>query len=142
MVVYGRVSQDRSEGKSVDDQLAECRAWAQREGWQVIAEHRDDGASRYANGKTRAGWQACMDLITAGKVDLLVVWEVSRATRDRAVWSALVVACLERNVKIGAGGKVHDPSDPDDGFLLDLQGALAVRESAVTSKRIRRAVRA
>jgi site-specific DNA recombinase len=144
VVVYGRVSQDRSEGKSVDDQLAECRAWAQREGWRVIAEHRDDGvsASRYASGKARAEWQACMDLITAGRVDLLVVWEVSRATRDRAVWSALVAACLERGVRIGAGGKVHDPSDPDDGFLLDLQGALAVRESAVTSKRIRRAVRA
>ena len=61
-VVYGRVSQDRSEGKSVDDQLAECRAWAQREGWQVIVEHRDDGisASRYANGKVPA-WVAIRD---------------------------------------------------------------------------------
>jgi DNA invertase Pin-like site-specific DNA recombinase len=74
-VIYGRVSQDRSEGKSVDDQLAECRAWAQREGWQVIVEHRDDGisASRYANGKVRPGWQSVMDLITVGEVDLLCV---------------------------------------------------------------------
>jgi hypothetical protein len=30
-VLYGRVSLDRREGKSVDDQLAELRAWAQRE---------------------------------------------------------------------------------------------------------------
>jgi DNA invertase Pin-like site-specific DNA recombinase len=143
-VIYGRVSQDRSEGKSVDDQLAECRAWAQREGWQVIVEHRDDGisASRYANGKVRPGWQSVMDLITVGQVDLLCVWEVSRASRDRAVWSALLAACQERDVRIATGGRVHDPSDPDDGFLLDLGGALAVRESAVTSKRIRRAVRA
>lgn len=44
-------------------------------------------------------------------------------------------------MKIGAGGKVHDPSDPDDGFMLDLGGALAVRESAMTSKRIQRKVR-
>jgi DNA invertase Pin-like site-specific DNA recombinase len=73
------VSQDRSEGKSVDDQLAECRAWAQRAGWQVIVEHRDDGisASRYANGKVRPGWQSVMDLITVGQVDILCVWEVS-----------------------------------------------------------------
>jgi site-specific DNA recombinase len=142
-VLYGRVSKDRSEGRSVDDQLAECRAWADRQGWTVVAEHRDDGisASRFANGKARLGWQATMDLIAAGKVDLLVVWEVSRATRDRTVWSTLLAACQERDVKIGAGGKVHDPSDPDDGFMLDLGGALAVRESVVTSKRIQRRVR-
>lgn len=142
-MLYGRVSRDHREGRSVDDQLAECRTWAAREGWQVVAEHRDDGisASRYANGKARPGWQAVMELLTAGKVDLLVVWEVSRATRDRAVWSALLAACCERGVRIGAGGRVHDPADPDDGFMLDLGGALAVRESAVTSKRIKRQVR-
>ncbi|MDQ3762218.1 MAG: recombinase family protein [Actinomycetota bacterium] len=143
-VLYGRVSKDRSQGRSVDEQLTECRAWAERERWAITAEHRDDGvsASRYGNGKTHRGWQATMDMITAGKVDLLVVWEISRATRDRAVWSALFAACIERNVKIATGGRVHDPSDPDDGFMMDLQAALAVRESAVTSKRIRRTIRA
>ncbi|MGH3672373.1 MAG: recombinase family protein [Pseudonocardiaceae bacterium] len=142
-VLYGRVSRDRSEGRSVDDQLSECRSWAGREGWQVVAEHRDDGisASRYAGGKARPGWQSTMDLISAGRVDLLVVWEVSRASRDRAVWSALLATCQEHGVRIGASGRLHDPADPDDGFMLDLGGALAVRESAQTSKRIKRQVR-
>lgn len=142
VVIYGRVSQDRGEGKSVDDQLAECRTWANREAWVIVAEHRDDGisASRYANGKVRPGWQSTMELITTGRVDLLVVWEVSRATRDRAVWSALLAACQERDVRIGAGGRIHDPADPEDGFMLDLQAALATRESGITSKRIQRAV--
>jgi DNA invertase Pin-like site-specific DNA recombinase len=77
-VLYGRVSQDRSEGKSVDDQLAECRAWAHRESWRIVAEHRDDGisASRYANGKARPGWQSVTDLITSGGVDLLVSYDM------------------------------------------------------------------
>jgi DNA invertase Pin-like site-specific DNA recombinase len=72
-MLYGRVSQDRIEGKSVDDQLAECLAWARREGWRVVVEHRDDGISacRYAHGKARPGRQSTMDLITSGKVDLL-----------------------------------------------------------------------
>lgn len=83
-----------------------------------------------------------MELITSGKVDLLAVWEISRATRDREVWTALLAACAVRNVKIATGGRVHDPADADDGFMMDLQAALAVRESAVTSKRIRRRVRA
>jgi site-specific DNA recombinase len=143
-VLYGRVSQDRSEGKSVDDQLAECRAWAHRESWRIVAEHRDDGisASRYANGKARPGWQSVTDLITSGGVDLLVVWEISRATRDRFVWASLLAACQERKVKIASGGRIHDTADPDDAFMLDIQGAQAVRESEKTRARILRSVRA
>ena len=145
-VLYGRVSQvaERGQpGKSVDDQLAENRSWACREDWKVVGEHRDDGisASRYARGKVRPGWTQVMELIAAGGVDLLVVWEVSRASRDRPVWTALLAACLEHGVRIATGGRLHDPADADDGFSLDLAAALAVRESAATSKRVLRAVR-
>lgn len=141
-VLYGRTSQDVSEGRSVDDQLAELRRWATATGRRVVRELRDDGvsASRYAKGKTRPDWQAAMDLITGGKVDELAVWEISRATRDRAVWSALIAACIEQRVLLVVGGKVHDPADPDDGFMLDLQAALATQESAKISKRTKRAV--
>lgn len=144
-LLYGRVSLDRAaEGKSVDQQLAEGRKVADREGWRIVGEHRDDGvsASRYARGKARPGWQAAMEEITRGRVDLLVVWEISRATRDRAPWAALLAACTDTGTRIAVGGKVHDPADPDDGFMLDLTAALAVRESGVTSKRIRRDVAA
>jgi hypothetical protein len=41
-------------------------------------------------------------------------------------------------VLIATGGRLHDPADGDDGFALDLSGALATRESSVTSKRTRR----
>lgn len=139
-LLYGRVSSATTDGRSVDSQLAEGRKVVAREGWQLVGEHRDDGisASRYSRGKDRPGWQAAMDAITGGLVDLLVVWEISRATRERAVWAALLAACTDAKVKLVVGGRVHDPSDPDDSFLLDLTAALAVRESSTTSKRVRR----
>jgi hypothetical protein len=44
-LLYGRTSRDKSEGRSVDDQLAELRRWAStRTDVAVIAEHRDDGS--------------------------------------------------------------------------------------------------
>ncbi|MCX6464732.1 MAG: recombinase family protein [Pseudonocardiales bacterium] len=91
-VLYGRTSLDRSEGRSVDDQLAELRRWATREGVEVVAECRDDGisASRFARGKARPGWQQVLDVLAGGQVDSLAVWEISRSTRDRSVWAALV----------------------------------------------------
>lgn len=139
-LLYGRVSAAGSDGRSVESQLTEGRKVAQHEGWVVVREERDDGisASRYARGKARPGWQAAMDEITGRRVDLLVVWEISRATRDRAVWAALLAACTDARVRLVVGGRIHDPNDPDDGFMLDLTAALAVRESGTTSKRVRR----
>jgi site-specific DNA recombinase len=81
-----------------------------------------------------------METIAAGGADVLMVWEISRATRDRSVFAALIAACTAAGVQIATGGRLHDPSDGDDGFALDLGGALATRESSVTSKRTKRAV--
>lgn len=140
VVLYGRASIER--GKSVDDQLAVLREWARREGWPVIAEHRDDGisASRYANGKTRAGWEQVMGLVSAQQVRAVLVWELSRATRDKAVSAALETACAASGVKIGYHGRLHDPTTSDGGFQIGLDTILAARESAVISERTQRAV--
>lgn len=81
-----------------------------------------------------------MELINTGQVDTLTLWEISRAARDRPVHAALLAACVENGVWLGVNGRLHDPNDPDDGFMLDLGGALAVRESSMTSKRTRRDV--
>lgn len=142
MVLYARVSQVRDDRtKSVDDQLAELRKWAQREGWHVVGEYRDDGvsASRYANGKTRPGWEHAMAAVNSGTAVALLVWELSRATRDRAVSVALETACAARGVRIGYGGHLHDPATADGEFSIGLEALLAARESAMTSERTRRA---
>lgn len=140
VVLYGRTSHDKREGRSVTDQLAVLTDWAERSDREVVAVLRDDGisASHFGRGKSRPAWQVAMEMITAGQVDELAVWEVSRSTRDRAVWAALVAALLDSGAKLVVDGKVHDPTDPDDGFVLDLGAALAVRESAMTSKRVLR----
>ena len=150
VVIYARVSKisraDRTRGdaKSVAQQLDVLCGLAVREGVQVVAVFRDDGisASSFAHGTVREGWVQTMEVITSGQVDELWVWEVSRATRDRAVYAALIGACTVQDVKITVNGRVHDPNDPDDAFMLDLGAALAVKESALTSKRIRRDVAA
>jgi DNA invertase Pin-like site-specific DNA recombinase len=154
--VYGRNSHVRRGGApslSVDSQLDECdHRIASQPSWTLIdvpgnggrGRFRDDGisASQYARNKQRPDWQRLMELISAGEVDILVTWEISRATRDRPVWAALMAACQEHNVLLDVGGTTYDPRDPDEGFMLDLQAALAVRESGVTNKRVNRLVRA
>lgn len=142
MGLYGRVSIDVREGRSVDSQLAVGREWARREGHTIIGEYRDDGISAFNPSKVRPDWQRVMADITARKMDILWVWEASRASRDRAMWAALIAACADAGVLISVNGKNHDVTDPDDGFVLDLGAAMAVRESAYIRKRVQRATRA
>lgn len=144
--IYTRVSKDmRDTGRSVTEQEDECRTWADHERWHLTGKEvwsdNDRGASKYAR-KARADWQELVDLIGVGGIDVLVVWEPSRATRDRLVWAALAASCEEREVKIAASGKVYDLTDPDDAFQLDLFFSLGIRESGITRKRVLRAVKA
>lgn len=147
-VVYGRNSQKARGQKqdsntlSVDSQLTAGIGWVKQERCVLVGRpYRDDGisASSYSR-KERPDWQQVMEHVAAGETDLLVVWEISRATRDRPVWTALMAACQESRVHIVVGGAVHDPNDPDDAFMLDLLAMLAVRESGITSKRVARLV--
>lgn len=149
-VIYTRVSRDaKREARSVTEQEAECRAWADREGWDVEQapggayawSDNDRSASRYAR-KDREQWQSLMFRLEQGGIDLLLVWEPSRATRDRRVWAALAATCEQHGIKIGCNGHVYDLEDPEEAFQLDLFFALAARESGVTRKRVNRSVRA
>lgn len=142
-VLYGRVSnltQGEATGRSVDSQLAAGQAWADREGVTVVGVYRDDGISAYSQRKERPDWKKVMAEIALGDVDILWCWEVSRASREREVWAKLIRTCQANDVMLAVGDRIHDPNDPDDGFMLDLTAALAVRESAMTRKRILRAV--
>src|SRR4051794_9451389 len=135
--IYCRVSKDQREGRSVEEQETECRRWIESAGWKLTSVYSDNdrSASRYAR-KARPDWQRLTDDLEAGRIDVVVAWEVSRTTRDRLVWAALVETCIDHDVKLCIDGRLHDVSDPDDAFTLDLASSLAVRESGVTRKRV------
>ncbi|MEO3856095.1 recombinase family protein [Acrocarpospora sp. B8E8] len=141
--IYTRVSQDIRGGRSVAEQEAECRVQVSRESWDLagVWSDNDRSASKYAK-QARKDWELLLDEIRGGNIDVLVVWDPSRATRDRLVWAALAAICEEQGVKIAASGRVYDLADPDDAFQLDLFFSLGVRESGVTRKRVLRTVRA
>ncbi len=142
--IYTRVSLDsRGTARSVQEQEQECRAWTDRERWTVegVWCDNDVSASRYSR-KARPAWKALTERLEQGGIDVLLVWEPSRATRDRRVWAALAALCEEQGVRFGCNGRLYDLHDPDDAFSLDLFFALAVRESGTTRKRVQRSTRA
>jgi site-specific DNA recombinase len=143
--ITARVSLDpRGEGRSVTEQVAECRAWAAREGWDVVHEISETGsASRFARStQARTGWGDIVDLVTSGTIDILLTWEASRATRQLGQYAELADLCAKHHVLWGYSGTVYDLATRDGRFRTGLDALLAEDESARSSERVRRASRA
>jgi DNA invertase Pin-like site-specific DNA recombinase len=101
--IYCRVSQDREgAGLAVERQEQDCRALAERLGWEVVAVHTDNDLSAYS-GKPRPGYQAMLAALRAGTADAVICWHTDRlhrrSGRDRSgALDEYIDLCQARNI--------------------------------------------
>lgn len=128
----------------MSEQEAECRAWAEREGWDVVEVIEETGsASRFGRSTSaRQRWAEVTALVRSGRVDILLTWEHSRATRQLEEYAELRNLCAKHGVLWGYTGTVYDLTQREARFRTGLDALLAEDESARTSERILRASRA
>lgn len=80
--IYTRISIDRSgTSESPAQQEDDCRALAERQGWTVAAVFTDRDISA-SKGAARPGYEALLSDLSAGRFGAVVVWELSRLTRQ------------------------------------------------------------
>lgn len=142
-LIYARVSSDpRGAGRSVAEQVDECRAFAEREGWTVVDEFTDNdrSASRHAR-RDRPAWAKTKAALASGEVDVLVTWEASRAQRDLAAYTELREICASHGVRWAYSGTVYDLADRSDRFRTGLDALVAEDEADRTRERVQRALR-
>ncbi len=83
-VIYARYSTDLQDPRSVDDQIAFCRAFADRQGWEVV----DVFYDRALSAATLAGRPGMLKLLSGlplGQFDVIVAEafdRIARSTRD------------------------------------------------------------
>nr|MDT0525068.1 recombinase family protein [Streptomyces sp. DSM 41633] len=112
-VLYARISYDRTgEEVGVTRQMHDMRELAKARGYEVVAEHADNDISA-TKGLTRPGYQEVWELVRAGAVDHLLVWQTSRFVRSRAERAEVIETFGRHSVDIVA---VKGPS-------LDLRSA-------------------
>jgi site-specific DNA recombinase len=140
-LIYVRVSSDNANGRSVEEQEAECRALCERNGWPVfeVFADNDRSASRYAT-KDRPEYARLKTALKPG--DVLVTWEASRAQRDLARYVELRDLCAELGVFWSYSGKLFDLAKGDDRFSTGLDALLGEKEADQIRDRIMRAHRA
>lgn len=136
-----RVSAMESDTRSVDQQMAALRELSATQGWYVVVELRDSGASasQFAL-REREEFQVLRRLVREGRTTLIAAWEVSRFERVTSDWSELLDACAEAGVRLWYSGRVIDPRDPADRWAATIDGTAAEREVELTSARARRGI--
>jgi site-specific DNA recombinase len=110
-------------------QLAEERSWR----YTVIE---DLGVS----GRTiegRPGMTRLFEMILADQIDVVLVIEQSRLTRDTTLedLGRIIRACQEHAVAIATPDRIYRPDDLDDFVMLGIQGVLGAAEVRRLAKR-------
>lgn len=146
---YLRVSKDRSgRMRSPSEQHDDNAAAAAERDVQLgdpYLERRAVGASRYSKG-TRDDFARLLADLTTGAfaADELWLWEPSRGSREVGEWVALIGACEHAKVHlyVTTHRKAYDAGNARDRRSLLEDAVDAEYESAKTSERVNRAVRA
>ena len=79
--VYGRLSETYDAAESVPTQLDRGAGHARRRGWTVVAAFKDDGYSAFKE-VTRDGFGELIAAIEGGAVDVVIVRDIDRLTRN------------------------------------------------------------
>lgn len=94
-VAYARYSSAGQRDVSIEQQLADIRAFAKREGYTLVHEYADHARSGFKNVSARTAFQSMMAAADSGNFDTVICWKVDRFGRNREE-SALFKGRLRR----------------------------------------------
>lgn len=137
VALYARISQDTSgQAIGVANQLDYARTFASVRGYRVIAEHTDNDISAF-RGAERPGYQKVLRLARDRQIDRVIVYQLTRMTRNRRERAEFIDAFHSCKVNVSeAQGGDYDLSTAAGRSWVDIQGALATWESEIKSERV------
>lgn len=130
--IYARQSVDEDQG--ISQQLADCRAEAERRGWPVVAEYRDNDTSGSTERGPKTEWAKMLRAYDSGEFDTLIVNDADRLTRN--LTDVLEVRPRKRDMRVIVVRGAIDTAD-DDYMLkqLVLLGEREIRQKAQRAAR-------
>ena len=136
VALYARVSTD---GQSVENQLRELEAVAERHGWAVADVFRDAGVS----GATadRPGYRRLKQAVARKEIDLIAAWSVDRLGRSLQELVGLLGELRAKAVDLYLHQQGLDTSTPAGKAMFQMLGVFAEFERAIIVDRVRAGLR-
>lgn len=142
VAAYYRVSSSQQrERDTIAGQKSEVRALVAARGYELVAEHEDDGRSARTKLAARTGFAAVLELARQRRIDAVVCVAFDRLTRaeDLAEQGAILGTLQGADVRLVTGGGEETDLGTFSGRLTALlRGQLAAEESAEKSRRAKR----
>ena len=138
--IYCRISRDKAgAGLGVERQEEDCRALAERLGWNVSDVYVDNDISA-SSGKRRPSYQRMLADIERGRVPAVIAWHADRLHRRPIELEHFIDLCDRHSVEIRTvqAGEM-DLSTASGKMIARMLGAAARHEVEHKSERIRRA---
>ena len=82
-VAYARYSSAGQRDVSIEQQLADIRAFAHREGYTIVHEYADHARSGFKDVTARTAFQSMISSAADGSYDTIIAWKVDRFGRNR-----------------------------------------------------------
>lgn len=116
---YARYSTDRQTENSIAYQFKEIRKYCQAHDIEIVASFQDEGAS--GTNADRRGFQDMIRAAQAGRFDCVVIYDVTRGSRDVGDWFSFRKAMMYLGVSVisATGQRLGDLTNGQD-FLLEL----------------------
>ena len=136
-ILYSRVSLGNGEQDPTMQRDA-LRAYAARQGWEVVAELEDEAGS--TNHRKRVAWQRALRMIEAGEADVLAVWRLDRGFRSMLDLADTVKILQAHNAALASVSENLDTTTAAGEALFWMLGVFAQFERRVLSERTRAAM--
>lgn len=133
VAIYARVSTD---SQTVENQLQELHAVAQRNGWIVVAVHTDEGISGAKGRDKRPGYDALLTGVTRKDYEMIACWSVDRLGRSLPHLVAFLGDIQAKGVDLYLHQQGLDTSTPSGRMLFQMLSVFAEFERAMIRERI------
>jgi DNA invertase Pin-like site-specific DNA recombinase len=140
--IYTRKSSEEGleqDFNSLDAQREACEAFIQsqkREGWTLVREQYDDGG--FSGGTLeRPAFQRILSDVSAGQIDIVVVYKVDRLTRSLADFAKIVEVFDKHSVSFVSVTQQFNTTTSMGRLTLNILLSFAQFEREVTGERIR-----
>lgn len=147
--IYERASQDTAvgtpmEGMSVEGQEEEAYERAEELGLNVVDVYNDNNASssEYRQ-KEREHWPRMLADIEAGRLQVIIMWDTSRGSRDLEDWIVFLKLIARKGVLVHAVSykRTYDPTNHHDWQNLAEDGVKNAAYSKQLSANVKRGFR-
>jgi DNA invertase Pin-like site-specific DNA recombinase len=137
--LYARYSTAGQREASIEDQLRECREFAQRQGFNVVDEFHD--AAMSGNESNRPGYQRMLEAARKKRFGVIVAHELSRLSRNEAETHLLREELEWLGVHIVTATDGIDTRQASMGILLSVKSAMARAELKQAADRTHRGLK-